>query len=127
MRRRNMIAAATAVLLLAAVAAAAWMLRRFEIADASMEPALRHGDWVMARRLTGPPQRGDVVVFRSDQLPDRWLVKRVIRKLPEASFVVGDNRPMSADDSRTRGPVSDRRIAWKVVGRYWPSDRAGRL
>lgn len=123
MRRHNMVSAATAALLLAAFCAA--LLRRFEIADASMEPALRHGDWVIALRLNSAPQRGDIVVFRSDQLPDQWLVKRVARRLPEGSFVLGDNPALSSADSRTLGPVPNEAIRWKVFARYWPSDRVG--
>ncbi|MDJ0923023.1 MAG: signal peptidase I [Acidimicrobiia bacterium] len=42
-------------------------------------------------------------------------------------FVLGDNRPASAADSRTIGPVEEDTIRWRVVARYWPPASAGRL
>lgn len=52
-------------------------LRRYEIAERSMEPALLPGDWVVAvpwRR----PRRGDVVVVPHPNRPEFELVKRVV-------------------------------------------------
>lgn len=43
-----------------------------------MAPALEPGDWVVAKRLTGDLERGDVVVFRDPAETGLNLVKRVI-------------------------------------------------
>jgi signal peptidase I len=52
--------------------------RRFAIRESSMSPALDDGDWVIARRRTGVPERGDIVVFQAPGDPGVNLVKRVI-------------------------------------------------
>lgn len=41
-------------------------------------------------------------------------------------FVLGDNRPASADDSRGIGPLSGDDVAWQVRLRYWPPSRFGK-
>lgn len=125
MRSRGFVAGITAAAALLAVAVT--MLRRFEIVDASMEPTLRHGDWVLAWRRLRPPVPGDVVVFRTEELPNMWLVKRVVENRPEGAVVHGDNLTMSTGDSRSLGPIPHRAIAWRVLGRYWPWERIGGL
>ena len=48
--------------------------------------------------------------------------------LDESSvFVLGDNRPDSAADSRTLGPIAVTAIKWSVVARYWPPTKIGRV
>jgi signal peptidase I len=54
------------------------VLRRFEIAETSMSPSLEPGDWIVAKRRTGDPERGDIVVFRDPAETGLNLVKRVI-------------------------------------------------
>ncbi len=54
------------------------MLRRFEVAETSMTPALRPGDRLLCIRLTGPPRRASIVVFPHPHRPDFWLIKRVV-------------------------------------------------
>jgi signal peptidase I len=66
------------VLAAVAIARVRKRLRRYAIAEHSMRPALRAGDWVLARRLSGPPQRGDIVVFGHPGRSDFELVKRVV-------------------------------------------------
>lgn len=46
---------------------------------------------------------------------------------PTEVFVLGDNRPISAADSRTIGPVEASTIHWRAAARYWPPRRAGHL
>jgi signal peptidase I len=77
MRKRGIIAGAVGVTLLAG-AALRGVLRRFEIREASMAPILESGDWVIAKRRTGPPTRGDIVVFDDPTGTSMNLVKRVI-------------------------------------------------
>ncbi len=54
------------------------LTRRFEINEVSMSPALVPGDWVAARRRTGIPARGDIVVFDDPTGTGANLVKRTI-------------------------------------------------
>lgn len=77
MGRRRMIAGSIGVTLLAA-AAMRGVLRRFEIREASMTPALESGDWIVAKRRTGASERGDIVVFDDPAGTGMNLVKRVI-------------------------------------------------
>ncbi|MDR9451543.1 MAG: S26 family signal peptidase, partial [Acidimicrobiia bacterium] len=46
---------------------------------------------------------------------------------PEEAFVLGDARWMSAGDSREIGPVPLEHINMRVVFRYWPLGRLGRV
>ncbi|MCP4307349.1 MAG: signal peptidase I [bacterium] len=51
-------------------------LRRYEIAESSMQPSLQPGDYVIAQARTGTVERGHVVIIaRRDGLE---LVKRVV-------------------------------------------------
>jgi signal peptidase I len=77
MRRRRIVAGAVGVAFVA-VALLRGVARRFAIRESSMSPALEEGDWVIARRLTGVPERGDVVVFDDPTGSGMHLVKRVI-------------------------------------------------
>ncbi len=77
MRKRGIIAGSIGVAVLTA-AALRGVLRRFEIKESSMEPALASGDWVVAKRRTGPLERGDIVVFDDPTGTGMNLVKRVI-------------------------------------------------
>ncbi|GMR02401.1 MAG: signal peptidase I [Acidimicrobiia bacterium] len=52
--------------------------RRFAITENSMTPVLEPGDWVLARKRTGVPRRGDIVVFDDPSGSGLNLVKRVI-------------------------------------------------
>lgn len=115
MARRGWLAAGIG---LVAVGAAGAMLRRFEIAEASMVPTLEPGDWVLARRRLGVPRRGTVVVFAHPHRPDVDLVKRVIG-LPGEEIAVADGRVLvdggSLDDPWGDGPtVPDG--TWSVPG-----------
>ena len=53
-------------------------LRRFEVTENSMSPALADGDYVIATRLVSSPLRGDVVVFPHPLSPGFLMIKRVI-------------------------------------------------
>lgn len=88
-----------------------------------MRPTLRPGDRVVAVRCRRP-RPGDVVVLSDPRLATRTLVKRVAAVGPEGVSVVGD-APGSSTDSRTFGPAPS--VWGRVVYRYAPADRAGRL
>jgi len=104
------------------------------VAGPSMEPTLLHGDRVLVDRWSyrhRPPAAGEVVlVVGPGELP---LVKRVVEPLPRALgsperrwAVAGDNTAESAD-SRQFGALTTDRFLGRVVVRYWPPGRIGRL
>lgn len=70
------------------------------------------------------PRPGDLVVLADPRLAARTLVKRVAAVAPGAVSVVGDS-PGASTDSRTFGPVPS--VWGRVVYRYGPRERAGRL
>jgi nickel-type superoxide dismutase maturation protease len=98
---------------------------RVAVAERSMEPALRPGDWLLVRRRMRPgrPPRirpGQVVIARHPHRPDLLLVKRAAR--PEAAgwWLESDNPAARAVDSRSFGPVPPDLIEGRVLLRYWP-------
>lgn len=66
-------------------------LRRFEVTENSMAPALEDGDYLIATRLVSAPLRGDIVVFPHPRLPDFLMIKRVIG-LPGESLSIQDGK-----------------------------------
>ena len=76
-RRRGFVAALLGIAMLVATGLRG-RLRRYAIAEHSMAPQLIEGDWTVARRLSGLPRRGAIVVFAHPQLPEMELVKRVV-------------------------------------------------
>ena len=138
-------------------------LRRYEVREASMKPALRSGDYIVATATSEPLTRGSIVIFPHPEVPGFELIKRVIGLPGErvslhngqvhidgsvlaepwadgpvrpdgewlldahSVYVLGDNRPVSAADSRTIGPIALDSVRWKAAARYWPPGRLGRL
>jgi nickel-type superoxide dismutase maturation protease len=105
-----------------------WPVWRVAVAERSMEPALRPGDWLLVRRRMRPGgqpriRAGQIVVARHPHQPDLLLVKRVAR--PEAAgwWLESDNPAARAIDSRSFGPVSPDLIEGRVLLRYWPIRR----
>jgi signal peptidase I len=45
----------------------------------------------------------------------------------ESVWVLADRRAVSSIDSRVLGAVPTNDVGWRVVARYWPPARAGRL
>jgi hypothetical protein len=69
---------------------------------------------------------GDLVLVPDPGKPRRTVVKRLAALAPAGAVVLGDNR-LASTDSRTYGPVAVGSLRGKVVYRYAPSSRAGRL
>ena len=101
-------------------------LLRVTVAERSMEPALRPGDWLLVRR-TRRVRAGQIVVARHPGRPDMLIVKRAAR-LVEGDGEVGggwwlesDNPDAGAVDSRRFGPVPAGFVEGRVLFRYWRS------
>ena len=116
----------------------------FVVEGVSMEPGLEGGQVILINKAAywfGSPQRGDIIVFRAPQDPDRVFVKRVIglpgeeveiengtvyidgKPLPEPDFIIEDHSdygPVNVTsghyfvlgDNRDRS--SDSRDGWTV-------------
>lgn len=52
-------------------------IARFEAVDESMEPAIRHGDYLIATRVVKTPKKARLVVFPHPN-DDMLLVKRIV-------------------------------------------------
>jgi signal peptidase I len=84
-------------------------IRRYDIAERSMVPALSPSDYGVAVAARRPPRRGDIVIFADPGQPGRDLVKRVIGLSGETltvtdGRVVVNGRPEA--DRWGRGPTT---------------------
>jgi nickel-type superoxide dismutase maturation protease len=100
-----------------------WPLWRVAVAEQSMAPALRPGDWLLVRRSlrAGRPPRirpGALVISRHPGRPDLWLVKRAARREPRGWWLESDNPDAGAVDSRRFGVVPPELIEGRVLLRY---------
>jgi len=95
------------------------------IVDTSMRPALEPGDKLLVNRWSRP-KPGDIVVVRDPEFHATILIKRVSRQAPGGFEVVGDN-PNVSRDSRSFGPIDRQHVIGKVVWRYLPPERRGRV
>jgi nickel-type superoxide dismutase maturation protease len=100
-----------------------WPLVRVAVAERSMEPALRPGDWLLAWRGCRPrrPPRirpGQIVIARHPDDPGMLLVKRAARQLPGGWWLASDNTAADTVDSRSFGPVPVALITGTVLVRY---------
>ena len=90
-----------------------------------MLPTLSPGDHVIAVRRR--VRAGDVAAVRDPRAPSRILVKRVERVDANGAVTVAGDNPDASTDSRHFGPVAPALVVGRVVYRYSPSDRAGRV
>ena len=102
-----------------------WPLWRVAVAEQSMEPALRPGDWLLVRRAARGPapaaiRPGQLVIAQHPGRPGMLLVKRAVRREAAGWWLESDNPGAGAVDSRAFGPVPDRLIEGRVLLRYWP-------
>jgi nickel-type superoxide dismutase maturation protease len=102
-----------------------WPLRRFRVQDTSMQPVLRPADRILVATWL-EPRVGDIVVVRDPEWRSTNLVKRVVALTPDGLEVRGDN-PNVSRDSRHFGQVPRTLVRGRVVYRYFPAARRGRL
>ena len=102
-----------------------WPLLRVKVAERSMEPALRPGDWLLVRR-TRRIRPGQIVLARHPARPDLLLVKRAARRVDGGWWLESDNPAAAAGavDSRRFGAVPAPLIEGRLLARYW-RPRAG--
>ena len=105
-------------------------LGRLRVAGESMAPVLLPGDRVLIWRGFGPLRPtirvGDLVAVVDPRDPERVIVKRIAGRVGTDVVVRGDNQAASTD-SRHFGPVSPAAIRGRVIYRYLPVERRGRL
>jgi len=94
-----------------------WPLLRVAVAERSMEPTLRPGDWLLVLR-TGRVRPGQLVVAWHPSRPSLLLVKRALRREPGGWWLQSDSPNGSAADSRAFGPVPPALIQGRVLLRY---------
>jgi len=118
-----------------------WPLWRVAVAERSMEPTLRPGDWLLAWRGLRPRRHppsggkeatpcrpvkvrtGQLVIARHPHLPELLLVKRAVRREEDGWWLESDNLEVGAVDSRRFGSVPPELIEGRVLARYWPLRR----
>lgn len=92
-------------------------MKRFRITEDSMRPTLAPGDEIVA---TGSRRSlvGDIVVFPHPERDDFWIVKRVAEPPKDVGpghvWVLSDNPDAALADSRTLGPIDQKRILTRV-------------
>ncbi len=108
----------------ALAAVAARRLGRVAVTGGSMRPALEPGDrLLLVRRCSYRP--GAVVAVPDPRAPERLLVKRVERVLPDGRLEVLGDDPSASTDSRAFGPVDPALVRGRAVWRYAPPERTG--
>ena len=95
-----------------------WPLLRVEVAEHSMLPALRPGDWLIAWR-TRRIRPGQVVLAWHPARADFLLVKRAVRCVDGGWWLESDNPAAGAVDSNRFGPVPEELIVGRVLVRYY--------
>ncbi len=101
------------------------LTRRVVVTGDSMLPTLQPGDRLLAIVPIGV-RPGDLVVVPDPRAPERLLVKRLASITNMTWELRGDNQEFSTD-SRAFGTVPKRSILGRVIYRYAPASRAGRL
>lgn len=100
------------------------VVRRLVVRGESMRPALLPGDRVLT--LRGRLQPGDLVAVRDPREPARVMVKRLAQATPTGAWVLGDE-PAASTDSRHFGEVPWELVLGRLVYRYAPAGRTGRI
>lgn len=108
------------------LAGAAAAHERFTVRGHSMAPTLQPGDRLLVRRWPTRARPGRLVVVGDPSSPARLVVKRVAADHGTTLTVLGDN-PDASTDSRHYGALARRALRGRVVYRYHPEQRTGRL
>ena len=95
-----------------------WPFLRVKVAERSMEPALRPGDWLLVRR-TRRIRPGQIVIAKHPGRGDMLIVKRAARRAEGGWWLESDNPDVGAVDSRRFGAVPASLIQGRVLTRYW--------
>ncbi|HEY1698300.1 MAG TPA: nickel-type superoxide dismutase maturation protease [Trebonia sp.] len=100
-----------------------WPLLLAAVAEHSMVPTLRDGDWLIALR-TRRVRPGQVVLAWHPARPDLLLVKRAARRADGGWWLESDfpDAP-GVRDSRHFGPVPAAAVVGPVLARYWPKPK----
>jgi nickel-type superoxide dismutase maturation protease len=117
-----MVLVAVGVFLVTRFVAVPWVVH-----GESMVPTLSPGDRVLVdlwSYRSRDPRPGEVALLYDPR--GVTIVKRVASGDEDAYIVRGDN-PAESVDSRSFGAVPRDRFRGRVVWRYWPLSRAGRI
>lgn len=101
------------------------LVKRMVVTGHSMRPTLEPGDRVLVVGFCHL-RPGRLVVLHDPRQPQRLMIKRISKLTDSQVTVLGDNPPASTD-SRTFGPVAPNSILGRVIYRYHPAARAGRV
>jgi len=122
---------------------------RVAVIEGSMAPAILPGDWLVVNPLVARwPRPGAVVVFR-EPLGETLAIKRVAARAgdqipfaggyltlaPDEAWLAADADEKAAAaagsgppiDSQRFGPVAAAELVGRVLFRYWPPRRIGRI
>lgn len=102
-----------------------WLPRRVVVAGDSMVPTLQPGDRLLV--IPGRVRSGDLVALRDPRDQARVIVKRVDTVDGSGRYLVAGDHRAASTDSRHFGPVERRHLLGRVLYRYAPPARAGRL
>lgn len=102
-----------------------FLVKRMVVKGRSMLPTLEPGDRLVVVRAR-KVRPGMLIALRDPRQQDLLVIKRATTVTNGHVTVLGDN-PSESTDSRSFGPVPLDNIIGRVIYRYYPSARAGRL
>ena len=103
---------------------------RVAVEGHSMEPALRHGDWVLVdpdSYKARQPRLGELVVSRDPRANTRVIVKRVIAVNRVGDMLVAGDHPAHRGEALEIGRLASADLIGRPWFRYWPLSRFGPL